>query len=389
MQDNVWHRIDELEERLWELALRIHGHPEVAFEEEKASGWLAEFLEAEGFSVERRVAGMPTAFRAVHPAQGDGPTLAILAEYDALPELGHACGHNLIAAIAVGAASGLARYKQDLPGRLVVLGTPAEEGGGGKVIMVRERLFRDIDAAIMVHPGCHTYTRHGSLAISEVAVSFRGKAAHASTDAEEGINALDAVIQTFNSINALRQHIRDGARIHGIITDGGQRPNIVPEHAAARFYVRAAQSEYRDELLAKLERCAQGAALATGTELSFRKTDHEYKSMRINEPMASTFGRHLEKLGYRVEESGGGMGSTDMGDVSWEVPAIQPQIRISDQEIPLHSREFAEAARSQGARRAMTAAAKAVAATCLDLWLDSDLYQQAKEEFNLTRTPRG
>ncbi len=382
MRDKVWRRIDELEERLWDLAIRIHGHPEVAFEEEKASSWLAGFLAAEGFAVERGVGGLPTAFRAVHPAEEAGPALAILAEYDALPELGHACGHNLIAAIAVGAASGLARYKQDLPGRLVVLGTPAEEGGGGKVILVREGLFRDIDAAMMVHPGCHTYSRHGSLAISEVAVSFRGKAAHASTDPEEGINALDAVIQTFNSVNALRQHIRDGARIHGIVTDGGQRPNIVPEHAGARFYVRAAQSDYRDELLAKLERCAQGAALATGAELSFRKTGHEYKSMRSNEPMACAFGRHMEKLGFPIEESRGGLGSTDMGDVSWEVPAIHPQIRITDQEMPLHSREFAEAARSEGARRAMIAAAKAVAATCLELWLDADLYQQTKQEFS-------
>jgi amidohydrolase len=388
LRDRVWRRIDQLEERLWDLALRIHRHPEVAFAEEKAAGWLAEFLEAEGFSVERGVAGLPTAFRAVHPAEGDGPALAILAEYDALPELGHACGHNLIAAIAVGAAAGLAPWKPDLAGRLVVLGTPAEEGGGGKVILIREGLFRDIDAAMMVHPGCHTYLRHGSLAISEVVASFRGRAAHASTDPEEGINALDAVIQTFNSINALRQHIRDGARIHGIITDGGQKPNIVPEHAAARFYVRAAQSEYRDELLAKLERCARGAALATGAELSFRKTSHEYKSMRINEPMASAFGRHIEGLGYPVEESGGGMGSTDMGDVSWQVPAIHPLVRITEQEIPLHSRQFAQAARSEGARRAIIAAAKAVAATCLDLWLDPDLYTRVKEEFNLTRARR-
>ena len=381
LREDVWHRIDELSEELWELALKIHKNPEIGFEEHKAAAWLTQALEEGSFRVERGVGGLETAFRAVHPAENEGPSLAVLAEYDALPQLGHACGHNLIATIAVGAALGLAPFKSDLPGRLIVLGTPAEEGGGGKVILVREGLFGDVDAAMMVHPSSRNLVERGSLAITEVEISFRGKAAHASSHPHKGINALDAVIQTFNGLNALRQHIRDGARIHGIITDGGERPNIVPEHASAAFYVRALENEYRDELLEKLRHCAEGAALATGAELSFRAVGMSYKGIRPNHAMAQTFARHVEALGYTIVKPRGGLGSTDMGNVSWEVPAIHPYIQIIEEGVPGHSREFAEAACSERGREAMLLAAKAVAATCLDLWTDQDLYRQAREEF--------
>ena len=381
LREKAWRRIDELEEQLWDLAMRIYENPELSFEEHQAAAWLTESLEQAGFQVERGVGGLPTAFRAVHPTQREGPSVAILAEYDALPDLGHACGHNLIATITIGAALGLAPFRADLPGRLIVLGTPAEEGGGGKVILIQEGLFRDIDAAIMVHPASHTVIKRGSLAVTEVDISFRGKAAHASSRPEAGINALDAVIQTFNGLNALRQHIRDGARIHGIITHGGTRPNIIPEYAAARFYVRSTGNTYRDVLVEKLHQCAKGASLATGAELTFRQVGHTYKAMRSNRVIAEAFGRHLEDLGYPLEKPTSGMGSTDMGDVSWKVPAIHPYIKIVEPEIAGHSREFAEASRSERGRQAMLAAAKAVAATCLDLWSDPQLYRKAREEF--------
>lgn len=381
MKAEVWKRIDELSQELWDLALRIHANPELGFEEHKASSWLTEALERGGFRVERGVGGLPTAFRAVHPAEKPGPRIAVLAEYDALPELGHACGHNLIAAIAVGAALGLAPYKENLPGALLVIGTPAEEGGGGKIKLIQAGLFRDVDAAMMVHPADQTVVDRGSLAITEVKIEFHGKAAHASSEPEKGINALDAVIQTFVALNALRQHIKDGSRIHGIITHGGVKPNIVPEYAAALFYVRAPENSYRDELVEKLRKCAEGAALATGATLTFTKVGHEYKAIRPNKTMAQVFAKYLVELGYPLEEPTGWMGSTDMGDVSWEVPAIHPYIRIGPGDIPGHSREFAEAAKSEGARRAMLAAAKAVAATCLELWTDPDLFRRVKEEF--------
>ncbi len=381
MKAEIWKEIDKLSEELWDLALRIHAHPELGFEEYRASAWLTEALEKGSFRVERGVGGLPTAFRAVHPAEKPGPRIAILAEYDALPELGHACGHNLIAAIAVGAALGLAPFKEKLPGALLVIGTPAEEGGGGKIKLIQAGLFRDVDAAMMVHPADQTLVDRGSLAITEVKIEFHGKAAHASSEPEKGINALDAVIQTFVALNALRQHIKEGSRVHGIITHGGVKPNIVPEYAAALFYVRAPENTYRDELVEKLRRCAEGAALATGARLVFTKVGHEYKAIRPNKTMARVFGRYLAELGYPPEEPKGGMGSTDMGDVSWEVPAIHPYIRICPGEVPGHSREFAEAAKSETAKAAMLAAAKAVAATCLELWTNPELFQEVHEEF--------
>ncbi len=385
MKAQVWLEIERRAEELWALALRIHANPELGFAEHKAAAWLTEILERNGFKVERGVGGLPTAFRAVHPAERPGPRVAILAEYDALPELGHACGHNLIAAIAVGAALGLAPFKENLPGALLVLGTPAEEGGGGKIKLIHAGLFRDVDVAMMVHPSDQTLPARGSLAITEVKIEFHGKAAHASSEPEKGINALDAVIQTFVALNALRQHIKDGSRIHGIITHGGVKPNIVPEYAAAQFYVRSADNTYRDELVEKLRRCAEGAALATGAKLVFTKVGHEYKAIRPNKTLAQVFGKYLGELGYPPEEPTGGLGSTDMGDVSWEVPAIHPYIRIGPGEIPGHSREFAEAARSEGAAKAMVAAAKAVAATCLELWTDPGLFRKVQEEFRQGR----
>ncbi len=381
LKDAAWTRIDELAEELWELALRIHANPELGFQEHKAVAWLTEALRKGGFEIQVPYGGLETAFRAEHPARKEGPTIAILAEYDALPELGHACGHNLIATIAVGAALGLAAVKDRLPGRLVVIGTPAEEGGAGKVLLIEAGAFRDVDVAMMVHPASHTLVGRGSLAITEVEIEFQGRASHASSEPEKGINALDAVIQTFVALNALRQHIKDGARIHGIITDGGVKPNIVPEHAAALFYVRAPENDYRDELVEKLRRCAEGAALATGAKLTFRKAGHEYKAMNPNRHLGEAFKRNIEALGYPVEEHHGGMGSTDMGDVSWEVPAIHPYIKITDREIPAHSREFAEAAASELGRAGMLAAAKAVAGTCIDVWTDPELYRKIREEF--------
>lgn len=381
MKAAIWQRIDELSQELWDLALRIHANPELGFEEFKAAAWLTEALERGGFRVERGVGGLPTAFKAVHPAVNPGPRIAILAEYDALPELGHACGHNLIATIAVGAALGLAPFKKELPGTLLVIGTPAEEGGGGKIKLIQAGVFRDVDAAMMVHPADQTVVDRGSLAITEVKIEFHGKAAHASSEPEKGINALDAVIQTFVALNALRQHIKDGSRIHGIITHGGVKPNIVPEYAAAVFYVRAPENTYRDELVEKLKKCAEGAALATGAKLTFTKVGHEYKAIRPNKTMAQVFAKYLVELGYPPEEPKGWMGSTDMGDVSWEVPAIHPYIRIGPGEIPGHSREFAEAAKSEGARQAMLTAAKAVAATCVELWTDPELFRRVQEEF--------
>jgi len=375
--------VDAIEARLLAVSQEIYDHPELKFEETRASRLLAEELRKDGFSVEVGVTGLETAILATHTDASDGPTVAILGEYDALPEIGHACGHNLIAASALGTCLALGAIKADLPGKLVFMGTPAEEGGGGKVIMIEAGLFNDVDAAMMFHPSTHTIADRGSLAITEVKLEFTGKPAHASASPEKGINALDAVIQTFNGLNALRQHIKDGARIHGIITNGGAKPNIVPEHAAASFYVRAPENAYRDELLEKLRHCAEGAAVATGATLTFETVGHAYKAMKSNKAMAEAFTKNLETLGEPLNPppADAGLGSTDMGDVSQTVPAIHAYIQIADEKVAGHSREFAQAANSQRGRQVTLIAAKALAMTAIDLFTDSDLVRRAKEEF--------
>ena len=375
--------VDRMEERLRDVGNDIFDHPEVKFEEIRASKLLAGELEKAGFEVELGVAGMETAIRAVHPAVSDGPTVAILGEYDALPGIGHACGHNLIAAGGLGAALAVGTIKSELPGRLLFLGTPAEEGGGGKVLMIDAGLFEGVDAAIMFHPSANTTIGRGSLAITEVKIEFHGKPSHASGSPEKGINALDAVIQTFNGINALRQHIKDGARIHGIISHGGLKPNIVPEYASAEFYVRAQENEYRDELLEKLRKCAEGAALATGARLEFGLVGHSYKAMKPNKILGERFLKYVEANGIPYNPpKDKSMGSTDMGDVSQAVPGIHPYVQICEDDVAGHSRQFTEASGSERGVVAMLAAAKAIAMTAVDVLAEAGLVERIWEEFN-------
>ena len=272
--------------------------------------------------------------------------------------------------------------KAELPGKLVFLGTPAEEGGGGKVLMVDAGLFADVDVAMMFHPACNTMVGRGSLAITEVKIEFHGKPSHASASPEKGINALDAVIQTFNGINALRQHIKDGARIHGIISAGGLKPNIVPEYAAAEFYVRAQENDYRDELLDKLRQCAEGAALATGARLEFSEVGHGYKAMKPNKILGELFLSHIVANGIpHNPPKDNAMGSTDMGDVTQVVPGIHPYVQIAGDNVAGHSREFATASSSERGQTAMLAAAKALALTTVELLEDADLVAKIWEEF--------
>lgn len=377
--------VNQMEQQLRTVSREIFEHPEVKNEEVFASKLVASELEKAGFDVELGVAGLPTAIRAVHPAITDGPTVAILGEYDALPEIGHACGHNLIAAGGLGAALAVGSIKAELPGRLVFLGTPAEEGGGGKVMMIDAGVFKDVDVAMMFHPACNTMVGRGSLAITEVKIKFHGKPSHASASPEKGINALDAAIQTFNGINALRQHIKDGARIHGIISDGGLKPNIVPDYAAAEFYVRAQENDYRDELLDKLRKCAEGAALATGARLEFSEVGIAYKAMKPNKILGDLFLKHIVASGIpHTPPNDNAMGSTDMGDVTQVVPGIHPYVQICEDNVAGHSREFADASISERGAVAMLAAAKAMALTTVQLLEDADLVAKVWKEFRTT-----
>ncbi|MHA1850081.1 MAG: M20 family metallopeptidase [Candidatus Thorarchaeota archaeon] len=384
MKDKVRAHIDENKTRLIEISDYIHANPEVANEEVKASRLLADELEKGGFKVDLGVAGLATAIVAVHPDQSDGPTIAILGEYDALPEIGHACGHNLIATSALGACLALGSMKKDIPGKLIFMGTPAEEDLGGKIAMVEKGLFDDVDAAMMYHPSPgYTMTGRAGLALTEVKIEFTGKASHASGTPEKGINALDAVIQTFNGINALRQHIRSAARIHGVITHGGLKPNIVPDYAAAEFYVRAPTDSYCGELVKKLENCAIGAASATGATLKYTVITSSYQSRIMNKTMGNLFEQNLIAIGEPINPlpPGSGAGSSDIGNVSQVVPTIHPYVSICDERIAGHSIEFEKASSSPRGNDAMLNAAKALAMTALDLFTNPELMKQATEEF--------
>lgn len=386
LKDDLAVAVDRLGDELERLSHRIHQNPELGYREVKASAWLVEFLAAQGFKVERGVAGVETAFRATLET-GEGPTIAIMCEYDALPAIGHACGHNAIAAAGAGAGAGLAALRARLPkGRIHVLGTPAEEGGGGKIRLIRGGLFGGVDAAMMCHGWDRWIAHQDLLGIVRVGFEFSGKAAHASADPWEGVNALDAVIQTFNNVSMLRQQVRPDARIHGIITNGGAAPNIIPEAAAATFYVRAANLDYMWALQKRVIACAAGAARATGCTVKVVERDDAYEPMKRNETLLETWRGNLRQLGLAESpEVKDRLGSSDVGNVSQVVPTIQPLMKIAPDGTPIHSRAFEAAAASSLARDGLLAAAKAMAMTALDLLGDPVLLARAKQEFAATR----
>jgi amidohydrolase len=369
---------------LIEVSRTIHADPETAYNEHRAAALLSDRLEKHGFAVQRKAAEVDTAFVATIENQVQGPNIAILAEYDALPAIGHACGHNLIATAALGAGFALKEVADKLPGRISVFGTPAEEGGGGKVVMVGRGVFKGVDAAMMFHPSTYNMVGRGSLASTRVNVRFRGRASHAAAAPDKGINALDAIIQTFNNANALRQQLRDDARVMGIITNGGQAANIIPDFASGHFSIRANDRKYADEVLAKFRRCAEAAALATGATLEFEPIEpSRYDNMVTNSIIGNIFAEKLEKLGLEVKEPSGdeGMGSTDMGNVSQVVPSIHPYLAIAPAGVNGHSIEFRDAAGSDWGQQAMLNAARAMALTTLDLLTRPQLLVQAKQEF--------
>ena len=368
-------------EQLIQLSLNIHDNPELGFKEEKASAWLTSYLEDNEFYVKRGIAGLATAFRATY-GQGS-PRIAFLAEYDALPKIGHGCGHNIIAASAVGAGVASKSIIDQLGGSIVVLGTPAEEGFGGKIDMVKAGTFKKIDVAMMVHPNVLNMVTMQALACSQLEVEFFGQAAHAAAQPHRGINALDAMILAFTSINSLRQHIKAEARIHGIITDGGEAPNIVPAHSAATLFIRALNNDYLDELKDKVSNCFTGASIASGARLEYRWGEKTYSPMKNNMTLAGLFKQNLESLGRHVEafDPRFGLGSTDMGNVSQVVPSIHPTIAIAPFTVLIHTPEFAAAAASQAGQQGIMDAAKAMAMTMVDI-LQPGMLDRIKQEFN-------
>ncbi len=381
LKASVTEEIEAHRHQLGELSLKIHAKPELGFHEVKAAEWLTRYLEENSFSMERGICGLPTAFKASY---GKGkPAIAILAEYDALPELGHACGHNLIAAAAIGAGVASKPAIDQYGGSILVMGTPAEETGGGKVIMAERGAFNDLDIAMMVHPATHDAATTQALACQTLEVEFLGKAAHAAAQPERGINALEAMLQSFTAINSLRQHIKSTARIHGIITDGGEAANIVPAYSAGNFIVRAEDDDYLDELKPKVINCFIGAATATGAQLQYKWGDTRYAPMRNNLPLAQLFIQNMESLERRValSEPDSGFGSTDMGNVSQLVPSLHAFVAIAEKEILIHSPQFAAAAASEAGIEGMLDAAKALAMTVVDLVANPETVTKVKEEF--------
>jgi amidohydrolase len=383
LKQRVVGEVDIRREELIRIADRIHANPEVAFEEVESAALLCDVLEGSGFDVVRGAGGLATAFVATLQGREGGPTVALLAEYDALPGLGHACGHNLIGTAAVGAGLALKEVLPDLAGTIQIIGTPAEEGGGGKAYLVDAGIFEGVDAAMMVHPSNHDMTRRRSLTSYKVSIEFFGKAAHAAAKPDEGINALEAMILTYNGINALRQHLRDDARVHGVITHGGQAPNIVPDYTAARFYVRALDAPYCSEVLEKLKACAEGAARATGARLEFKEYAPRYDAISPNPKLADLAEANMAALGIEVQapDPDERMGSSDMGNVSQVVPALHPYIAIGPEELGGHTIEFREAAASTEGHEGMVKAAKLMAMTAVDLLAAPAILIEVKQAF--------
>ncbi len=376
----VGESIDAVQDRLLALSHRIHANPELGFEEVRASAWVGEALADAGFAVEAGICGMPTAFVA---RAGSGPlNLAICAEYDALPGIGHACGHNIIAASAVGAAIGAASVADDVGLTITVLGTPAEEVGdnGGKIQLLEGGAFDGVHAAMMVHPGPYDVVIPRIIAASMFEVHYTGKEAHASAFPELGVNAADALTVAQTAIGLIRQHIQPSDRVHGIVTKGGDAPNIIPAHTSARYIVRTHALEDLEALRARIYRCFEAGALATGSALEIAGGDKPYAHMVHDSDMVSAYRHNAESVGRKFPDLGQlierASGSTDMGNVSLALPAIHPMIGIDCLPAVNHQPEFTAHCVTESADRAVTDGAVAMAWTAIDLASDSEVRER-------------
>lgn len=382
LKERAKERIEREKQSLIELSHKIFENPELNYEEYKSSAWLAGALDDGGMKVEFPAHGLETAFRAT--AGKRGPHIVICAEYDALPEIGHACGHNIIGTSAVGAGLALSELADDLGTRVTVLGTPAEEGGGGKVELLKRGAFEDVDVSLMVHPAPMDVVDIPSLAVAVVQVTYHGKESHASAFPELGRNALDAINIAYTAIGALRQHIRSTERIHGIVTHGGDAPNVVPKMTKARYYIRARDLDDLVELKERVVRCFEAGALATGCELETYWEGHDYAQVVTNAPLSEIYDRNVRALGRDpiprsvIERYAG---STDMGNVSLAVPSIHPMMSIDSLPAVNHQAEFAQHTITPSGDKAITDAAIAMAWTVIDLVTTPGALEETKAAF--------
>ncbi len=379
--------IEQNRDAIIQVAETIRQTPEIAYQEREASSLLASRIAELGYEVERSAGGLETAFRASKHGRAEGPIVAVLAEYDALPGIGHGCGHNLIAGSGYAAAIGLNAVMDQINGMFEVIGTPAEEAGGGKIQLIDAGIFEDVDAALMVHhAGDRTGTATGypngtNLAVTTLDFEFFGKPAHAAGDPFNGVNAVNAVIKLFTGIDALRQHVTMDARIHGVITHGGDAANVVPKYAAAQFFVRAGSRDYLEELVEKVNNVARGAALMTGCEVKITQQETCF-DMRPSYEVGKTYLDNMRAVGLEIHErpEGRGMYSTDFGNVSYLMPAATGSFAISRTPIPGHSQDVVDASGSEFGYDQLIKVSKAMALTAFDLLTDADLLQNAKIE---------
>ncbi len=378
IHESIRHNADILKD----LSLKIHANPELGLEEKKACKWQIKVLRKLGFRIEHPFCGMDTAYKAV---KGKGtPAVAFLAEYDALPEIGHACGHNLIAAASIAAAEAFAgALKEDgLDGSAIVFGTPAEEGKGGKIRMTAANAFKGADLVLMAHPAPYTSEWGGFLAIRRFNVEFFGKASHAAAAPDQGLNALDATMFLFHGVNAMRQHVKDSSRIHGIVTGGGAAPNIVPDYSSSCFYLRAPNEKYLRTIVAKFKDIAKGAALMAGVKYKLTEGEESYKAGLVVEALNREYTKIATELELdRIIPKSGEIGSSDFGNVSQAAPGLHCYFSICDKECPLHSRQFQTEAGSQRAMASMLKAAEAIANIGLKFVADKSFRREVQSEF--------
>ena len=367
--DAVFAAVDRRTDLLVDVSHQIFEHPELCFEEHFAHDLLCDVLESEGLSVVRHAHGLDTAF--VAEAGSAGPTVAVMCEYDALPGVGHACGHNVIAAAGLGAGLAAAEMAEQLGGRVRIVGTPAEEGGGGKVLLLRDGAFDGVDAAVMVHPADHDLPAMAAIAIQRLSVTYTGRASHAAAAPWDGANALDAAVLGYVNVAALRQHIRPDERVHGIFTDAGEQPNIVPRSAAASWYVRSPSVDGLAALKDRVLACLSAGAQAAGCEMAHEWLDPAYDDMVDDAWLSQRWAVHSASRGRVPQDPavvGGVVGSTDMGNVSHAVASIHPMIAVAPPGVAIHTPEFARHARGPAGDAAVIDGAKALAAVVLDRW---------------------
>lgn len=386
-KEAIQKRIDELKDELVDLSKVIHDKPELIFKEYSAAENICRVLSSHGFKVKRNIAGLETAFIAEYDCGEPGPTLAFLAEYDALPEIGHGCGHNLIATMAVGAALGLKEVSKNLKGKIQVIGTPGEEGGGGKVIMCKEGVFDQVDFALMLHPSTHNMICRGGLATRGVFIEYFGKSAHSSSP-ESGINALQAVIQTFNGIDAMRPLMPLKSNVNGIIKDGGKADNVIPDYSSCEFSVRADTVGELKSVVKRIERVVDSVNVLIGTTSKITKS-LVYAERYVNHTIDEKLKENMETLGEVMLYPDPKMkyGSSDIGNVSLVVPAIHSYIRITEKDVNSHSIDFTHAAITDLAHEQMVKGAKGMAMTALDILSSKELQEEIIKEFE-ERVPK-